>query len=996
MKKLKCKTCGKEYLIDEEELIMVNGVYGIYCKDSCGAFVDVKEMAQGKEKHVDLRCEVCATPLDLSKRDNNILKCPHCSHVMTLPNKSQTNDIIDIINQGKLQLSICNFDEAYEMFTKVIECDAYEAEGYFYRALSRYKIQYLVDLPDIDDETRIKYPKLQPISYSYKIQDTKFTEDRDYKKAIELSSELQKKEYIRRGEEIDNIINEFSRLEKEGIDYDCFICTKVSEINDKNKKTEDYHIACEIYHNLREKGYHPFFSEISLSNAEVVGTKYEAHILYALYKSKCMLLVCSNEEYLDTKWVKNEYRRYQSFIEAKEKKDSSIAIIYKDKIIETIPGIKEGIQGIPYPKLNTIELIDGFIGKFISGDNVNEDIVLKRVEIQHNKKEKLINRQNASQFLNTNNKEINRDMDYNGVHHKNKKKHKIKASTKIVASLIFLITIIISVPIFLAFNTSKNTHTLRIEEGIQAISSYKYQNNEIITKVYIPSSVKSIGEGAFNGCVNLKTIEFIGESELIEIKSNAFNDCKQLRNIELPNSINRIEADAFSGCNSLQYKEFGNALYLGNSSNQYLTVIKSIDKEIIFANIYDGTKVISERAFFGCNNLKQVLIPDSVESIGSEAFRQTQIVTANVSSNIKILERGVFFECKNLEQLGIAGKIEVIPNSLCYGCEKLENITISNSITSIEDLAFFDCKQLKTLNIPDGIKTIGHSAFEGCISLKEIIVPNSVVSLGKGAFAKCSSLEYIALPILGSGDGSITHFGYIFGSGNYYSNDDYVPKSLKLVVLTSNVTSINEHDFYGCSFILFLPSSVIDISDKAFRDSYVTIYSESVAAINDWNSDIDNDVFFGIKKIIVREDGFVIAVKDDFASVISYIEYDKKSNLYIPKTISWDSQSYEVTNISNNSFSGLTSVVSIEIPNSLTSIGNFAFYDCESLTSIVIPSSVTSIGDRAFAFCRSLTIYCEADSQPSGWSSTWNPDSRAVYWLGQWSYVNGIPKPNEE
>ena len=79
-----------------------------------------------------------------------------------------------------------------------------------------------------------------------------------------------------------------------------------------------------------------------------------------------------------------------------------------------------------------------------------------------------------------------------------------------------------------------------------------------------------------------------------------------------------------------------------------------------------------------------------------------------------------------------------------------------------------------------------------------------------------------------------------------------------------------------------------------------------------------------------------------------------------------------VTSIGEGAFEYCGNLTSVVIPASVTSIGDNAFSDCDSLTSIEIPASVTSIGDNAFMFCDNLTIYCEAESQPEGWSGSWN------------------------
>ena len=368
MKVIRCKTCGHELMVEDD-------VDFIRC-DSCGSY---NEIAITIPKGT-IRCIRCNTPLDAKNIKDGVLECSHCKEVMTFPKGSQSANVKEIIELGKNNLDICNFDEAYKLFSRVIELDSKEPEGYFNRALARYQIQYLRDF----DKNR-----MQPICHI--VNDKKFSEDNDYIKALQYASDKQKKEYQRKAIAIDEIKKEFLRLEKQNINYDCFLCVKVSDnqrydSNGKKLKTEDANKAYQLYNLLAQENYSPFYSEAILTNYS--GEAYEAHILYALHKAKCMLIVCSDESYLDTPWVKNEYMRWKSFIESKEKEEGSITIVYLDKPIEHIPTFKQRIQSIDYNSLNNFGKICAFINKYCKVVSK-----LQEVKIKTGKVEKIINTQ---------------------------------------------------------------------------------------------------------------------------------------------------------------------------------------------------------------------------------------------------------------------------------------------------------------------------------------------------------------------------------------------------------------------------------------------------------------------------------------------------------------------------------------------------------------------------------------------------------------------------
>ena len=306
-----------------------------------------------KESTNYLRCKNCEGEMDVREAKNGVLTCPYCRTIVILPREDSSDETKAFLNSGNQNLELGRFDEAYIMFGKAVEVNNKEPEGYFGMALAKAKIQYLKDLVN---------NRLQPICFE--ISDSKFTEDKNYQKALELSNPTQKQIYTEKGRAIDNIKSKFFELKKNNVEYDTFICCKVT--NEDGSNTQDSMNALKIYHELKDAGYKPFYSEEVLRN--FVGDDYEANILYALYSSGSMLVVCNNEEYLQTKWVKNEYTRFITLLEENEKQRGSIAFVYGGRPIEEFPGMQGKVQGIDFSKFNALNQIISFVEKY-AGSN---------------------------------------------------------------------------------------------------------------------------------------------------------------------------------------------------------------------------------------------------------------------------------------------------------------------------------------------------------------------------------------------------------------------------------------------------------------------------------------------------------------------------------------------------------------------------------------------------------------------------------------------------
>lgn len=145
------------------------------------------------------------------------------------------------------------------------------------------------------------------------------------------------------------------------------------------------------------------------------------------------------------------------------------------------------------------------------------------------------------------------------------------------------------------------------------------------------------------------------------------------------------------------------------------------------------------------SKITSIVIPDSVKSIGYQAFDSCNSLT-NIMIGKGVTEIGgfAFSNCLSLTSIIIPDSVTNIDICAFNWCLGLESVTLSNNIKRISSWMFNHCEGLTNITIPDGVKKIGSSAFYKCTSLIDITIPNGVKAIGPEVFSGCVKLKDIS------------------------------------------------------------------------------------------------------------------------------------------------------------------------------------------------------------------------------------------------------------
>lgn len=406
----------------------------------------------------------------------------------------------------------------------------------------------------------------------------------------------------------------------------------------------------------------------------------------------------------------------------------------------------------------------------------------------------------------------------------------------------------------------------------------------ILKHVVVSEGIEVIGDGAFNS-----------------------NGVDTLESISLPQSVKKIERFAFCGQGKLREVSLGGVIEIG------------------------------DYAFQACPNLKQIVLPDTVEAIGMWAFADTGLTSLTIPANVTKLGESFVLNCASLTALYIApentnyeivdGLLYDIPGkTLCYALpdvsgavvirdgtvrigsnvfneHDITSVQLPDSLQKIGGGAFSSCRGLMEISLPEGLTSIGNHAFYGCMQIEKLVLPEGLKYLGSGAFGRCRALTEVTIPE------GVTRMWETFA----YCT------SLRTLNLPNGLTEMRDGVVEGCDSLetLHLPSKL-----------------EYISGI--WPSKL---------KTVTTAFGSVRYVSEDG------ILYDTQENsiVFVNGSITGHVTVRDgITKIGEGAFSGKTGLTGVTLPESCTVIGSDAFKNCTALTDVDFPETLEMIGNGAF------------------------------------------------
>ena len=516
-----------------------------------------------------------------------------------------------------------------------------------------------------------------------------------------------------------------------------------------------------------------------------------------------------------------------------------------------------------------------------------------------------------------------------------------------------------------AFWGCSNAKTLKIGSTVEYIGKNAFESVTDITELELPYGLKTIDDGAFYNCYHLETINI--PATVTEIGEGVFAQC---------NALTAINVDE----NNPNFKSIDGCLYTKDGKTLLHYSYSKISDPF---RVPEHVTAIGDGAFRRCSQLKNIILPSTIQVIGYRAFEDSWLKTVTFEGECTVsIENSAFYKCGSLEQFNSESAVFTkLGDSAFYNCSKLNKIILNEGLESIGRSAFVYNNSLVSIDIPNTVKVIGESAFSSCYVLKNVSIPNNIEVIGSGAFLGCPALSY----------NEYENCYYLGNASNPY---------LMLIKIKNNYESLEfaihkdtvyiESEAFKNSRIkrLTIPKTIKRIGNRAFAGCgeltmvLIDDCSAPIGASTFENCTALQRVVLGNKVTIIGDSAFKNCTALE-SIVIPRSTVEIGSSAFEGcSSLSADITINSVEKIPSYIFKGCTSLKNVVLGNSVKEIGSGAFEGCTMLENATIKSTeITSIGYGIFNGCtEALTIRFAVASSGPNWDKNWNLSSGKIEW----------------
>ncbi len=318
------------------------------------------------------------------------------------------------------------------------------------------------------------------------------------------------------------------------------------------------------------------------------------------------------------------------------------------------------------------------------------------------------------------------------------------------------------------FWNCKMIKRVTLPDRLLSLGGDTFYNCERLSHIVIPSSVQVMGDNPFANCPELElenrspkflcadgvlydnsktrliycSIKRPGVSldvpqGVISFGKHAFYNCRCLERIVIPSSVKIIENNPFSNLPKLRLENqsphfiFKDGVLFNKTMGTLFYVEQT--REDFFLDVPDGVRIIGRHAFYNCSNIREVILPKTLTSIGYNPFAGCSSLYLINNSPHFVYHDGALYN-KTMTEL------------IFYSTSRLaKEFVVPDTVRKIGRSAFYGNQHLLKIHLPQGIKIIERSAFANCTMLSHINIPDSVTTISEWAFCNCTNLFHLEL-----------------------------------------------------------------------------------------------------------------------------------------------------------------------------------------------------------------------------------------------------------